>query len=266
MSDWGPFSLAGKNSIITGGATGIGLGIAESLAEAGANTLIADLDGAGAAASATRIREAYGVRAEAIELDVTSPDAGEALCAACSQRFGGVNIVCNNAGVYPQVPMLKMSPDLFDKIYRLNLRALAFISKAAGNKMVEQGTGGRIINIASIDAFRPTMIGLAAYGATKGGVVMFTKNLALEMASVGVTVNAIAPGGISTRGSAATMLESGMSAEQMNAWTTAFTARVPLGRIGTPRDVGTAAVFLASAPADYITGTILLVDGGYLLT
>jgi len=94
---------------------------------------------------------------------------------------------------------------------------------------------------------------------------MFTKNMALEMAAVGVTVNAIAPGGIATEGSARTMLESGMSAEQMASWSAAFTARVPLGRIGTPRDVGTAAVFLASPAADYITGAVLVVDGGYLL-
>jgi len=134
MSDWGPFSLAGKNSIVTGGASGIGLGIADSLAEAGANVILADLDGAAAAAAATRISNTHRVGALAVELDVTSPDAGETLCVACTQGFGSVDIVCNNAGIYPQVPMLRMSPDLFDTIYRLNLRALAFISKpqAAG--------------------------------------------------------------------------------------------------------------------------------------
>ncbi len=120
--------------------------------------------------------------------------------------------------------------------------------------MVKQGRGGRIINIASIDAFRPSMVGLAAYDASKGGVVMFTKNLALELAPHNITVNAVAPGVIFTEGVA----EADVSVE-------AFLERIPLRRVGKPEDIAGVVAFLASADADYITGETIVVDGGSLL-
>jgi 2-deoxy-D-gluconate 3-dehydrogenase len=243
---------------------GIGLGIAERLAEAGANVLIADLDEEAAKASAQKLGGPG--KAAAARADVSEVPAGEAIVARCVEQFGSIDILVNNAGIYPQVPMLQMNAELFDKVYRINLRGLAFCSKAAGAKMIEQAKGGKIINIASIDAFHPSMVGLAAYDASKGGVVMFTKNFALEMSPHKVHVNAIAPGGIQTPGTAAPLAGSGMTEEQMKEMMAAFTARIPMGRMGTPDDIAKVAVFLASSASDYMTGETVIVDGGMLLT
>lgn len=259
MAGWGPFDLTGKNAVVTGGAMGIGLGIAERLAEAGAKVLIADLDEEAAKESAKKVKGA------AVQADVSNPEAGEAIVAKCVEVFGSIDILVNNAGVYPQVPMLQMTPELFDKVYQINLRGLAFCSKAAGAKMIEQAKGGKIINIASIDAFHPSMVGLAAYDASKGGVVMFTKNFALEMAPYKIRVNAIAPGGIQTPGTTKPLEGSGLTDEQMKEVMAAFTAKIPLGRMGMPDDIGKVAVFLASSAADYMTGETVIVDGGVLL-
>jgi len=265
VADWGPYSLDGKSAAVTGGAMGIGLGITKRLAEAGANVLIADLDFDCATTEAEALK-ASGAKAACLKLDVTAPDAGAQIVAAMESNFGGVDILVNNAGIYPSVPMLQMEGATFDKVIAINLRALAFISKAVGQKMVDQGRGGKIVNIASIDGIHPSMVGLAAYDASKGGVVMFTKNFALEMGQYKVNVNAIAPGSIATPGTAAPLQGSGMTAEQMDAMMASFTARIPLARMGEPDDIGKVAAFLASPAADYMTGDVVVVDGGYLLT
>ena len=148
-----------------------------------------------------------------------------------------------------------MTPALLDRVYQVNLKGLILIAKAAALEMVKEGRGGRIINIASIDAFRPSMVGLAAYDASKGGVVMFTKSLALELAPHKITVNAVAPGAIYTEG----VTEAGANLE-------AFVERIPLRRMGKPEDIAGVVAFLASADADYITGETIVVDGGALLT
>ncbi len=263
MSHWGPYSLHDKSAVVTGGAMGIGLGIVKRLAEAGANVLIADLDYE-CALRETKDVVAGGGKVACMALDVTAADAGAQIVAAMVENFGGVDILVNNAGIYPQVPMLNMEPGVFDKVIQINLKSLAFISKAVGQKMVDQGRGGKIVNIASIDGLHPSMIGLAAYDASKGGVVMFTKNFALEMGQYGVNVNAIAPGGINTPGTAAPLAGSGMTQEQMDAMMDAFKARIPMGRMGEPDDIGKVAAFLASSGADYMTGEIVVVDGGML--
>ncbi len=264
MSHWGPFSLHDKSAVVTGGAMGIGLGIVKRLAEGGANVLIADLDFDCATKETEALAGSPGTLA-CLKLDVTAPDAGDTIVSAMVENFGGVDILVNNAGIYPQVPMLQMDPGLFDKVIAINLKGLAFISKAVANKMVEQGRGGKIINIASIDGIHPSMVGLAAYDSSKGGVVMFTKNFALEMGPHKVSVNAIAPGGIATPGSAAPLVGSGMTQEQMDAMMAGFTAKIPMGRMGDPDDIGKVAAFLASSASDYMTGEIVVVDGGYLL-
>jgi 2-dehydro-3-deoxy-D-gluconate 5-dehydrogenase len=186
--------------------------------------------------------------------------------AAAAERLGGIDILVNNAGIYPQVPMLEMERAVWDKILAVNLTGLAFVSRAVGRRMVEQGTGGAIVNIASIDALHPSMVGLAAYDSSKGGVLMFTKSLALELAPHGVRVNAIAPGGIATEGASRPLEGSGLTPEQMEAMVAAFMEKIPLKRMGTPDDIATAAVFLASDAAGYVTGELLVVDGGTLLS
>jgi 2-deoxy-D-gluconate 3-dehydrogenase len=131
--------------------------------------------------------------------------------------------------------------------------------------MIEQGSGGKIINVASIDSLHPSMIGLAAYDSSKGGVLMFTKAFALEVAQHGIAVNAIAPGGITTEGTAVPLQGSEMSPEEMQAMMNQFAASIPLGRMGEPDDIAKVALFLASPAADYVTGELIVVDGGRLL-
>ncbi len=261
---WGPFDLTGKRAVVTGGAMGIGYGIVSRLAEAGADVLLTDLDGDLAESKAASLAES-GSKVMSQRVDVSAADAGDLIVAAATEHLGGVDVLVNNAGIYPQVPMLEMDRALWDKILAVNLTGLAFVSRAVGRRLVEQGSGGAIVNIASIDALHPSMVGLAAYDASKGGVLMFTRNLALELAPHGVRVNAIAPGGIATEGASRPLEVSGLTPEQMEAMMAGFIERIPLKRIGTPDDIATAAVFLASDAASYVTGELLVVDGGTLL-
>jgi 2-deoxy-D-gluconate 3-dehydrogenase len=258
-----PFDIAGKSAIVTGGAMGIGFGVVRRYVEAGANVLIADLDGDLAAAKAAEL-DGPG-KAASIAIDVATSGAGERLVDECVSDFGSVDILVNNAGIYPQTPMLELKREAWQKVIDINLTGLAFISKAVGGKMVEQGSGGKIINVASIDALHPSMVGLAAYDSSKGGVLMFTRSFALEMGPHGVTVNAIAPGGINTEGTSAPLEGSGMTPEEMQAMTEQFLAGIPLRRMGEPDDIAKVALFLASPASDYMTGELVVVDGGALL-
>lgn len=258
-----PFELNGKAAIVTGGAMGIGWGIVARFVEGGADVLIADLDGELAARKAAEL-DGPG-KAVSLGVDVTDEPAGQRMVDECVTAFGRLDVLVNNAGIYPMTPMLEISRADWQRVIDVNLTGLAFISKAAAERMVEQGTGGKIINIASIDALHPSMVGLAAYDSSKGGVQMFTKAFALELARYGVTVNAIAPGGIGTEGTAAPLEGSGMTPEQMAQMTDQFVAQIPLGRMGVPDDIAKVAAFLASPASDYMTGELIVVDGGRLL-
>jgi 2-dehydro-3-deoxy-D-gluconate 5-dehydrogenase len=260
---WGPFSVAGRNVLITGAAKGIGRGIADRLAEGGANVLIADIDIDEAQHAAKQLADLES-RSVATRLDVSKEADCEAAVQRCVEEFGSLDILVNDAGIFPTSPVLEMTPEFFDRVLGINLRGLVFISKAAALQMVKQGKGGKIVNIASIDSVHPSFPGLAAYDASKGGVLSFTKNFALEMAPHNVTVNAIAPGGITTEGASQPM--TGMTKEQTDAMMAGFTQRIPMGRMGVPDDIAKVAIFLASSAADYMTGALVVVDGGMLLS
>ena len=254
-------NLTGKAAIVTGGAKGIGYGISYRLAEAGAQVLIADLDETAAQQAAQELTgKGWAVRA--LACDVSSEADVERMVSACKDGYGSVDILVNNAGIYPAVPIAAMSEDQFEKVMHVNLRSVFLTTKHAAEVMKAQG-GGKIINITSIDAVHPTMVGLAHYDASKHGVWGFTKNSALELAEHKIWVNAIAPGGIATPGVAAA--SQGASAEQMQAQTAAFLAKIPMHRMGEPDDIGTVALFLASDMAGYMTGEQIVVDGGALL-
>jgi NAD(P)-dependent dehydrogenase (short-subunit alcohol dehydrogenase family) len=260
---WGPFSVAGRNAVVTGGAMGIGFGIARRLAEGGANVLIADRDEDATRSAVTKLADASG-RPAGMQVDVSSPESCQAAVQRCVDEFGSLDILVNDAGIFPTSPVLEMTPEFFDRVVAVNLKGLVFMCKAAGLQMVKQGMGGKIVNIASIDSVHPSMPGLAAYDSSKGGVLSFTKNFALEMAPHHVAVNAIAPGGISTEGTSQPL--TGLTAEQMQATMAGFTQRIPMKRMGNPDDIAKVAIFLASSAADYMTGALVVVDGGMLLT
>ena len=232
MTDWGPFSLDGKNAVVTGGAMGIGRGIGARFLEAGANVLLADLDEAAAKQTVSELAAETTSKVAAMQLDVTAQGAGEPLVERMVAQLGSVDILVNSAGIYPIEPMLEMPVETFEAILAVNVRGLAYCSQAVGRRMAEQGAGGSIINLASIDGFRPTTVGLAAYNASKGGVVMFTKGLALELATHGVRVNAIAPGAIGTEGT--NRLRAGTSVEERDRAREPMLRRIPLGRRGEP--------------------------------
>jgi 2-dehydro-3-deoxy-D-gluconate 5-dehydrogenase len=251
------FDLHGKAAIVMGGAMGIGAAIAERLAEAGAAVLIADVNEEEARRTAARIGET-GARAVAFRADMSQVGDIRAMVAAAVERFGRLDVLVNNAGIFPFTPALEMTEEQWDRVLDVNLKGAFFAAQAAARAMT---AGGRIVNIASIDGLHPTGY-LAHYDASKGGLVMLTRSLALELGPRGIAVNAIAPGSINTPGAATTAALSGNSAIAMEG----FLKRIPLGRVGEPDEIAKVALFLASGAADYITGELIVVDGGYLLS
>lgn len=256
-------SLAGRTAIVTGGAMGIGRGIVERLAQAGASVVIADADLAAAELTAAELTS-RGHSVFAMFVDVGDADDVHRLVADTIGWRGRLDILVNDAGIFPTVPVLDMSPDDFDRVIRTNLRGTFLCSREAALRMRTQGSGGRIVNVTSIDALHPSSVGLAHYDASKHGVWGFTKNLALELAPHGIQVNAVAPGAIATPGVAA-MQPAGSAGVDQKAILDAFLAKVPMRRIGVPDDIARAVLFLASDLASYVTGTQLVVDGGRLL-
>lgn len=252
--------LSGTVTIVTGGAKGIGRAIAYRLAEAGSAVLVADVDKVAADTTAGEL-QAHGWKAAASQTDVSDETEVKAMIATCMDTFGTVDILVNNAGIYPPVPLALMTAADFEHVMHVNLRSVFLTTKYGSEAMKAAGNGGRIINITSIDALHPSMVGLAHYDASKHGVWGFTKNSALELAEYNIWVNAIAPGGIATPGVSA--MQSGAPADADAS--AAFLARIPLHRLGDPDEIGTVAVFLASKMASYMTGSQIVVDGGALL-
>jgi 2-deoxy-D-gluconate 3-dehydrogenase len=261
---WGPFDLTGRAAIVTGGAMGIGFGIASRLRQAGADVAIADINEAAAAAAIERLDAVDGPgRTTAIRCDVSDPASAAAAIAATVAAFGTVDILVNNAGVYPVAQLADVTPELIQRILGINVAGVLLMTQAAAAAMGD--AGGAVVNIASMDAFHPSFPGLATYGASKGAVVAMTKHHALELATRKIRVNAIAPGGIMTEGAAASSDGGGLSEADRQAIETAMVAKIPVGRFGDPDDIAPVAVFLASDAARYVTGETVLVDGGALL-
>lgn len=255
-------SLENKTAIVTGGAMGIGLGIVTRLAEAGANVVVADLD----AVAAQKAASDLGDNALAVGVDVSAENQVDKLIGQTVAKFGGIDILVNNAGIYPNELVMKMPVADFDKVISVNLRGAYLCTKKVAEVMIKQGRGGRIVNITSIDALHPSMIGLAHYDASKHGLWGFTKNVALELAPHKIWVNAVAPGGIATPGVQKLQSKAVPAGVDMAKVLAAFLAKIPMGRMGEPDDIGRAVLFLASDLASYITGAQLVVDGGVLLS
>ncbi|MBP7478150.1 MAG: glucose 1-dehydrogenase [Chitinophagales bacterium] len=260
------FSLKGKVAIVTGGAMGIGKGIALRLAEAGANIMIVDIIAPKEAAETIKEVTKNGVLASYIQVDLREIKNLSNIIDQTIKEFGDIHILVNNAGIYTYCPVTELSEELWDNTLNLNLKAVAFLSKLVAKKMIERKHGGKIINISSIDSIKPTG-NLSQYDASKGGIRMLTRAFAKELGQYGILVNDIAPGGVKTPG-VAKISGTTLTAEQqkaMSAQTEQFIKMLPLQRMGEPEEIGNAALFLASDASNYMTGSTMVVDGGLLI-
>jgi 2-deoxy-D-gluconate 3-dehydrogenase len=258
------FDLSGKGAIVTGAGMGIGRAIAYRLSEAGASVMIADIDLDAANKTVERIKARDG-KAQAILANTRNIADAQKVAEATVDAFGSLDIMVNNAGIYPLSPALDTSEELWDRTLDINLKGVFFFCQAAAREMKKAEHGGKIINIASIDAVHP-MGEVSHYNASKGGVLSLTKALALEWGPHKINVNAVAPGSVWTPGTEKTRVAREAKGQGVEDLLNKFMGRMPLGRPGEPDDIAKVVLFFASAASDYITGTMLLVDGGYLLS
>jgi 2-dehydro-3-deoxy-D-gluconate 5-dehydrogenase len=254
-------SLTNKKALVTGGAMGIGFAIAYRLAEAGAAVALADVNETrGQAASLELVN--HGFESFFLRCDVSQEEEVKNTVDTAIARMGKLDILVNNAGIFPFTPLIQMTVADIEKVLSVNLKGTLYFIRETSRRMTEQKHGGSIINIASIDALHPSDRGLPVYDASKGAVLSLTKSMARELGPDGIRVNAIAPGGIMTDG---TLVQSRGSGETSRAWLRNFMSRIPLGRMGGADDIGRVALFLASDLSCYVTGSLIVVDGGYLL-
>jgi 3-oxoacyl-[acyl-carrier protein] reductase/2-deoxy-D-gluconate 3-dehydrogenase len=223
--------------------------------------VIGDLNGEAALAAAKAI-ETEGGQALGVGGDVRDWATGEALAEAAAERFGGLDILINCAGLFPSGAALDLDEEHWDRVVDVNLKGAMSVSQACAKRMRDFGRGGAIVSIASVQGLRPKA-GKAAYASSKAGLIALTQVLAQELAPHGVRVNAVAPGPVMSEGAAAAGAAAGEGAQAAR---TAYLARLPLGRFGTPEEIAVAVHFLASPAAGWITGATLAIDGGSLLT
>ena len=247
--------LDGKVAIVTGAGSGIGLGIAKGYAREGAAIVVNDMLPDTAEETASSIRAAGG-KAVAICADVANLAEHDKLIAGAVTEFGALDVLVNNAGIEFIEPVLRASPDTWDRTLGTNLKGPYFLSSKAAAFMVRSG-GGNIIFISSVHDSQPHLRDHAIYSISKGGVMMLVKSLAVELAEHNIRVNAISPGAILTG-----MTRVGLSnpAERSK-----LLEHIPLKRVGDPDDIVGAATFLASSESNYVTGATIYVDGGFLL-
>lgn len=249
--------LDGKVALITGAGSGIGQGIAKSLAEAGADVVINYHRVREGAERTASMVEAAGRKALMVQGDVGNRSDVTRMFDATIEAFGRIDILVNNAGFLKGMPALEMTYDHWETALSTNLTGPFLCSQRAAKEMLRQGNGGRIINITSVHEEAPNLVSVA-YTATKGGLRNLTRGFALELAPHGINVIALAPGMINTRQPA-----------ERDERTPEYRAReelIPARRAGMPEDIGETVVFLASDAASYLTGSTVFVDGGWMLT
>jgi gluconate 5-dehydrogenase len=247
------FDLSGRTAIVTGGGSGIGRQMATGLAEAGANVVLCARKVERCEDAAAEL-EALGVRALAFACDVRDPDDVNAVVYQTRVELDRIDILVNNAGTSWGASAEDHPLEGWQKVIDVNLTGVFLFAQAAGRAMIEEG-GGKIVNIASVAAFGgapPELMNAVAYNASKAGVVGFTRDLATKWARHGINVNAIAPG----------WFPSDMNKVLLDARPDAYLEHIPLRRFGGPDDLKGAVVFLASPASDYVTGQVVVVDGG----
>jgi 3-oxoacyl-[acyl-carrier protein] reductase len=246
-------SIAGRAVVVTGGTRGIGKGIAGVFAGAGARVLIVGRDAEAAKAAVAEL-SATGAEASYLLADVSRREDCQRIAEAAAERFGGIDVLCANAGIFPAAPLAEMTDENIDEVLGTNLRGTILSVQACLPALAASGHG-RVILTSSITGPITGFPGWAHYGASKAGQLGFLRTAAIELAASGVTINAVLPGNIVTEG----LDELGEEYQAQMA------ASIPLRRLGTVEEIGHAALFLATDEAGYITGQTIVVDGGQVL-
>lgn len=244
------FRLDGRVALVTGAASGLGAAIAVALAEAGAQVAVH-----GNRRAATDTAESIGKSSAAFQADLGDAAGAEKLFRQVKERFGRVDVLVNNAGTIHRDAAADFKLEDWQRVLQVNLTSVFQLSQLVGRDLLERKSGGKIINIASLLSFQGG-IRVPAYAASKGGVAQLTKALANEWAAHDIQVNAIAPGYFATTNTEALQADPVRNRQILE--------RIPAGRWGTPQDLAGAALFLASAASNYVTGTVLTVDGGWM--
>ncbi|MDO8674362.1 MAG: SDR family oxidoreductase, partial [Dehalococcoidia bacterium] len=242
--------LSGQVAIVTGSGGGLGYGIADRLAEAGAAVVINDVNPTNASKAIEQLQEA-GRRLAIAVGDVSQRDDVKRTLGVALKAFGRVDILINNAAIYPRHPVLEMTEEQWDQVMAINLRGVFLCSQVIAQQMIAQSQGGKIVNIASRSGLGTIQHDLVAYATSKAGVLHYTRVLARALAEHRIRVNAIAPAATDTEGAVAGSLVTAAS--------------IPLGRRGQPDDIARAALFLVSDMAEWVTGITLPIDGGALV-
>jgi NAD(P)-dependent dehydrogenase (short-subunit alcohol dehydrogenase family) len=253
------YDFAGETAVVTGGSSGIGRAIALAFGRAGATVINADVrrdpKDVDADAPTDEAVDAVGGRGEYVDTDVSAPAELRAVVEA-AREFGGVDVMVNNAGWYDSASLLETDPETFERIHAINAGGVFFGCRAAAADMLARGVEGAIVNTASISSTH-AQANQIPYDSTKGAIRMITRGAALELADRGIRVNAVAPGHIATE------FGTGAAAKEAAVERGGLAKPIPLGRPGYPADIAGAALFLASDAADYVTGELLFVDGGW---
>jgi len=244
--------LEGKTAAITGGDQGIGRAIVEQLAQEGANVAFCYRSNAAGAEETVTAVSSLGRKAFAIQADVGNVADGRRFISEAAAQLGGLDILVNNAGLERRADFWDATEADFDTVINVNLKGVFFITQAFVRQRMQAKKGGKVINISSVHEELP-FPHFTSYCASKGGVKMMTRNLSIELAPLGITINNIAPGAVETP----------INTKLLNdpAKLNALLANIPLKRLGKPQDVASLAAFLASSDADYVTGATFFVDG-----